>query len=131
MESKVNEVNENEVVEFHNGSDHDLNMVWGGRLYTVCKAHQTVSVVRFVAEYWAKRNKNYQLVEDSDRARNIEKYKAEVSGTEITELQRRDEEAEAKKAQEEREAESLARKLERKKKKKEVEEDIEDEDEKE
>ena len=85
---------EYELVEFHNGSDFDLNMTWAGRSYGTAPAHETVKVVRFVAEHWARRNEKFQLVEDSPVAQEIEKEKKETGAAEV--LDRKRVEAETK-----------------------------------
>jgi hypothetical protein len=123
----MEEVNEYETVEFHNGSDTPLNMVWAGKSYAVCPPHSSVHVVRFVAEYYASRNAKWQLVEDSERARKIEQAKAELIGTEVTELNRRMAEAEEAKVAEEEEAEAVVRQAKKKVAKKKVVEEAEEE----
>lgn len=85
-------------VSFHNGSDYDLDMVWDGRSYATAGPHETVQVVRFVAEHWARRNEKYQLVEDSEVAKEIEREKKDTAAAEV--LDRSRVEAETRAAEE-------------------------------
>jgi hypothetical protein len=72
----------NEVVDFYNGSDVSLDLTYGNETYGVVKAHNTVKAPRFVAEYWAKRNLLYKVVEDSPESQMIEAEKQELAGVE-------------------------------------------------
>lgn len=88
--------NEYESIGFHNGSDFDVELEWGGTSYGVCGPHQTVTVPRFVAEHWAMRNEKYQLAEDSERAQAIESGKRELRNLEDVGKHQADQEVEAR-----------------------------------
>jgi hypothetical protein len=91
----------NEVVDFYNGSDFPLDLTYGNETYGVVKAHNTVKAPRYVAEYWAKRNLSYKVMEDSPEALLIESEKQEVAGVEqIYDAQNQQNQATVKQAQE-------------------------------
>lgn len=101
--------NELEVTYFKNDTDTPVELKWGGQSYGVCPAHSTVPVVRFVAEYYASRNKFWNLAEDSEVSKKIKKQKDDIIATELQELNRKAANAATEEAEELAAAEMTAK----------------------
>lgn len=72
------------VIEKSDGGTTTVNTEY---VYGTCQPGTTITVPRSVAEFWARRNVKYHLVEDSDVARLIEKEKGEMATNDDTRQQ--------------------------------------------